>query len=188
MIKESLEISKKYETLLKKYGINTPLRKAHFFGQLWHESKLTPISENLNYSSEGLAKVFGKYFPTKELANQYAGQPEKIANRVYANRMGNGSEESGDGWKYRGRGFIQITGKSNYTALTTDTGINFIDHPEKMLSESDALLSALWFWKRRNLNKYADLDDCRSITKLINGGVNGYDDRLSNVKILKSKL
>jgi len=174
----------KYKTILEKYGINTNLRKSHFWGQLYHESKCKPISENLNYSAEGLGKIFSKYFPTKEIANSYARKPELIANKVYANRMGNGSESSRDGFSYRGRGFIQITGKENYKALSKDTGIDFVSNPNELLNEPNALLSALWFWKKINANVYADANNCERITKLINGGVNGLEDRKSNVQSL----
>ena len=166
----ALELSKKYKTLLTKYGITTPLRLAHFFAQLAHESGLKPISENLNYSVEGLRKTFAKYFPTNALAIAYARQPKKIANRVYANRMGNRSETSGDGWLYRGRGFIQITGRNNYTALTRDTGVDYLKNPDLLLTEADSMIAALWYWKTNNLNKYADLDDLDAISDIINLG------------------
>lgn len=174
---KALELSKNYKTLLTKYEINTPLRLAHFFAQLAHESGLKPISENLNYSMIGLTQTFGKYFPTKAIASLYARQPEKIANKVYANRMGNGDETSGDGWKYRGKGFLQITGKDNYKALSKDTEVDYIKDPNLLLKEADAMISALWYWKRNGLNKFADKDDVLSITKAINGGTNGLDDR-----------
>jgi putative chitinase len=180
---ESLDA--KYHTLLDNYEVDTPLRKAQFWGQVWHESKCRPISENLNYSSEGLGRTFSKYFPTKEIANAYARKPEKIANRVYGGRMGNGPESTGDGWKFKGKGFIQVTGKDNYTALSKDTGIDFLKNPDLLLEEPNALLSALWFWSKHNLNKYADKDDCKTISKLINGGTIGLYDRLDNVKKLK---
>lgn len=171
------ELKDKYKTLLNKYGINTPLRLSHFFAQLEHESNLQPIQENLNYSLEGLRRVFKKYFPNDELAKVYARQPQKIANRVYASRMGNGNEASGDGWKYRGRGFIQITGKSNYEALSKDVGVDYVKDPDKLLTEADSMLSALWFWKKNGLNALADKDDVTSITKRINGAYNGLAHR-----------
>lgn len=167
----------KYKSLLEKYKVNTQLRRSHFFAQLKHESDLTPISENLNYSAERLLKIFPKYFKTLEIAKQYARKPEKIANRVYANRMGNGDEASGDGWKFRGRGFIQITGKDNYTKLSKATKIDYLNNPDLLLNEADSMISALWYWNTNNLNKYADLDDLGTITKKINGGFNGLDDR-----------
>lgn len=187
-IKLIKSLDTKYHSVLDKYGINTPLRKAHFWGQIAHESGAKPIQENLNYSSEGLAKTFKKYFPTKELANSYARKKEAIANRVYGGRMGNGAESTGDGWKYRGRGFIQITGKENYTSLTKDTGTDYLINPDLLLNEPDALISALWFWNKRNLSKYADKDDVVTITKLINGGVIGLAERQDNVKKLKGEF
>jgi putative chitinase len=184
-IKLIKSLDTKYHSVLDKYGINTPLRKAHFWGQIAHESGAKPIQENLNYSSEGLAKTFKKYFPTKELANSYARKKEAIANRVYGGRMGNGAESTGDGWKYSGKGMIQITGKDNYEAFTKDTGIDVVNNPELLLTESNALISALWFWNKRSLSKYADKDDVVTVTKLINGGTIGLEERKSNVKQLK---
>jgi putative chitinase len=169
----------KYQTLLQQYQVVGVLRLSHFFGQIHHESNLKPVSENLNYSESGLLTIFPKYF-TKETAKLYARKPQQIANIVYANRMGNTG--SNDGWNYRGRGFIQITGKTNYTKLSSDTGIDYISNPDLLLQESDAMLSALWFWKSINGNKWADKDDVKTITKLINGGFNGLSDRQAKVK------
>lgn len=167
----------KYRTILTQNGINTPLRQAHFMAQIEHESGLKPISENLNYSASGLMRVFPRYFPTLEVAKQYAGRPSAIANIVYANRMGNGAAASGDGWNFRGRGFIQITGRKNYTALSRDTKIDYVNNPDLLLRESDAMLSAAWFWRVNNLNRFADRDDVRGLTRAINGGLNGLDHR-----------
>jgi len=177
-------LHEKYKSLLDKYNINTPLRKAHFFAQIEHESNLKPISENLNYSSEGLLKTFPKYF-TPLTAIQYRRQPEKIANKVYANRMGNGDQHSGEGWKYRGRGFIQITGKENYFRLANDTDIDCLKNPDLLLQEVNAMVSALWFWNLKGLNSLADKDNINDITKRINGGLNGLADR--KAKLLKWK-
>lgn len=179
-------LHKKYRTVLGRYGINTPLRLAHFFAQIHHESNLKPVSENLNYSWTALMRVFFKYFPTEELAKDYHRQPERIANRVYANRMDNGSEASGEGWKYRGRGFIQITGKANYQALTNDTKIDYLHNPDLLLTEANSMISALWFWKRRNLNHFADKDDIKTITRRINGGYNGLKHRKELLKQYKT--
>ena len=170
------ELQSKYKTLLGKHEINTSNRMAMFFAQLDHESKLSPISENLNYSKEGLLKIFPKYFNDSSATN-YARKPEKIANRVYANRMGNSTEESGDGWKYRGRGYIQLTGKSNYEALAKDKGIDCVNSPDLLLEEVNALISALWFWSKNNLNSYADKKDVLGATKRINGGTHGLAER-----------
>jgi putative chitinase len=165
-------------TVLPKFGIDTPLRKAHFLAQVAHESGgLQFTQENLNYSAQGLRSVFGKYFPTIEIANTYARKPEKIANRVYAGRMGNGNEASGDGWKFRGRGLIQLTGKENYQKFGQENGIDCVKNPDLLLQPEMALTSACWFWKKRNLNEFADKDDIIMITKRINGGTNGLNDR-----------
>ena len=180
-----LRLSKKYRTILADYEVNTPLRLAHFFAQIEHESNLKPIEENLNYSASALKRVFKKYFPNDTMANFYARKPEKIANRVYADRMLNGPESSGDGWRYRGRGFIQITGKHNYTELSKDTGIDYVNSPDLLLSESDSMVSALWFWNRAKLNRYADNDDVLTITKRINGGTNGLNHRTQLVEKYK---
>jgi putative chitinase len=180
-----MKLAEKYRTLLNRNGINTPLRLAHFFAQIDHESKLKPVSENLNYSVEGLREVFGKYFPTLEEAQKYARQPQKIANRVYANRMGNGDEFSGDGWKYRGRGFIQITGKNNYIMLSDFAGVNYVANPDLLLTEADSMVSALWFWSKNNINRFADADDIREVTRRINGGYNGLEHRTELLKKYK---
>lgn len=182
-----MELAKKYKTLLDKYKVNTPLRLAHFFAQIDHESGLKPIEENLNYGASGLISVFRKYFTEIE-AIQFQRQPERIANRVYANRMGNGNEKSGDGWKYRGRGFIQITGKSNYFNLSTQIGIDYVNKPELLLNEADSMISALWFWDSKGLNSFADKDDIITITKRINGGLNGIEHRKELLKKYKNAL
>lgn len=172
-----LNLVNEYPTLLTKYGITNNLRRSHFFSQLYHESGLIPKNENLNYSAPRLVEVFKKYFPDIASTNGYVGHPDKIANKVYADRMGNGNEASGDGWKYRGRGFIQITGKDLYTRLSKATGIDFINHPELLLEESNSLIAALWYWNTINANDLADRDDINTITKRINGGLNGLPSR-----------
>jgi putative chitinase len=174
-----MELNKKYKSLFDSYHINTPLRIAHFMAQIEHESGLKPIGENLNYSASGLIKIFGKYF-TKEKAEMYERKPEYIANIVYANRMGN--TESGDGWKYRGRGFIQITGKYNYISLSKDTRIDYLNNPDWLLREADSVISALWFWNKNKLNDLADKNDILGITKKINGGINGLEHRKELLK------
>lgn len=180
-----MKLYQKYKTLFEKYKVNTPLRIAHFMAQCEHESGLKPINENLNYSAKRLLEVFPKYFISKEDANKYANKPEKIGNRVYANRNGNGSESSGEGFKYRGRGLIQLTGKNNYSALSKSTGIDYLNIPDLLLNEADAVISALWFWNTNNINKYADADDLDAVSDLINigrltqkeGDSNGYVHR-----------
>ena len=188
----ALELSKKYKTLLDKYKVNTPLRLAHFFAQIDHESNLTPKRENLNYSAEGLLKIFKKYFTTAT-AQQYARKPEAIANKVYANRMSNGNEASGDGWRYRGGGFLQHTGKAEYQILKDRTGIDYVNNPELINNEPDALIAALDYWNRLNLSNYADKDNLDAISDLINigritqayGDANGFADRKN--KLIKYK-
>ena len=179
----STEDSEQYiddlEDVLPKYGIaGSKLRLAHFFSQILHESGCMRYDmENLNYSAKALRAVFGKYFKTMRQAESYARQPEKIANRVYAKRMGNGSEASGDGWKYRGRGLIQLTGKNNYKAFAEWIGDDqVLDDPDLVASEY-AVHSAVYYWDRHKLNKIADRDDIVRLTKRINGGVNGLTHR-----------
>ena len=164
--------------ILPEYGIDTPQRVASFLAQCAHESGgFKALKENLNYKAESLTKVFHKYFPTLELANQYAKQPEKIANRVYANRMGNGPEESGDGWKYAGRGLIQLTGHDNYQAFADSLEMDIEEVPSYLETFEGAIQSAAWFWETNNLNAYADNNDILGMTKRINGGTIGLEDR-----------
>lgn len=167
-----------------KYKINTPERISHFLSQVNYESGyMNYIEENLNYSAKRLLQVFPKYFKTVEEANEYAYKPEKIANRVYANRMGNGDEQSGDGYRYRGRGLIQLTGKNNYLEFSkwyNDSGI-FVDSPDLLLQPQFAVLSAFFYWDKNKLNNYIIIEDgsyniCKKLTKKING-YNGLDER-----------
>ena len=164
--------------LLPDYDINTPERVAAFFAQCAHESgEFRTLKENLNYKAESLCRVFPKYFPNIDLANQYAHQQEKIANRVYSNRMGNGSEESGDGFRYCGRGLIQLTGKDNYSAFAESIETTLDQLPEYLMTFEGATQSACWFWETNNLNKWADTGDIITLTKRINGGIIGLEDR-----------
>jgi len=164
-------------TMLKR-EINTPVRQAMFLSQLAHESgNFRFVVENLNYSADALRRVFGKYFPTEELANQYARQPERIANLVYANRMGNGDEASGDGWKYRGRGLIQLTGKNNYASFSMQADNNALIEPELVAEPELAVESGGWFWSTNRLNQLSDTGDVKAVTRRINGGFNGLADR-----------
>lgn len=183
-----MKLAKKYKTLLEQNYICTPLRLAHFFAQIHHESNLKPVEENLNYSAKALKRVFKKYFPNDTMANFYAHKPEKIANRVYADRMMNGNEASGDGWKYRGRGFIQITGKENYMLLSKDMRIDYLNNPDLLLNEADSMISAIWYWNKRNLNKYADQDNIEQITRRINGGLNGLAHRKKLLEYYKKEF
>jgi putative chitinase len=168
---------------LPKYNINTLERVAGFISQCQHESNdFTVLEENLNYSAKGLRQVFRKYFTTDAIAKQYERKKVAIANRAYANRMGNGDESSGDGWKYRGHGIIQITGKNNYIAcskfLFGDDSL--VQNPDLLLQPKYAVLSACWYWDMRDLNQSCDTKDIITMTKRINGGTVGIDDRKSN--------
>lgn len=171
------------EQLLPDYGINTPLRVAHFVAQCAHESgNFVFIKENLNYKAASLRKVFPKYFPTDELAAQYANRPERIANRVYANRMGNGDEASGDGYRYCGRGLIQLTGKDNYTFFAGSLDISVEEASEYLATFEGAAQSACWFWEQNNLNRFADANDVKGLTRAINGGFIGLEDRIRHTE------
>jgi putative chitinase len=167
------------EEALPRFGIaESRLRLAHFFAQVLHESGCMRFDmENLNYSSDGLMKVFGKHFRTRAEADACSRQPEKIANRVYANRMGNRGEASGDGFRYRGRGLIQLTGRSNYQAFASWVGDPRIEAEPDLVSSEYAVHSAVFFWDTRNLNKLADKDDVVAVTKKVNGGLNGLAHR-----------
>lgn len=160
------------------YNIDTPLRASAFLAQIGHESnRLKAVEENLNYGAAGLKATFGKYFKENGLVDSYARKPQMIANRVYANRNGNGDEQSGDGWRYHGRGLIQITFKTNYESCGRALGVDFVSNPTLLADPKYATLSAGWFWDSRNLNEYADNEDFLTITKRINGGINGIEDR-----------
>ena len=163
--------------ILPDYEINTPQRVAAFLAQTAHESGgFTALHENLNYKAESLCKVWPRYFNAGN-ASQYAHNPEMIANRAYANRMGNSDEASGDGWRYCGRGLLQLTGKSNYQAFADSVGMAVEDAPAFLQTFEGAIQSACWFWESNNLNQYADSGDILTMTKRINGGTLGLEDR-----------
>jgi putative chitinase len=169
-----------------KFGINTPLRVAHFLAQCGHESGGFRVTqENLNYSAKGLNGIFKKYFPTEASAAAYARNPQKIANKVYANRMANGNEASGDGFKFRGRGYIQLTGRDNYTQFGKAIGVDIPNNPD-LVASTYALASAAWFWSKNGLNRLADAGASdtavTSITKRVNGGTIGLADRIKHFK------
>ena len=178
--------------ILPKYEITSKIRLAAFLSQTGHESlDYTILSENLNYSAKGLNTVFAKYFKNAGRdANLYARQPEKIANIVYANRLGNGDPASGDGWKYRGRGIIQLTGYSNYKAFADYIDKTVEETIQYVQTKEGALESAAWFWNSRNINKVADTGDVVAVTRLINGGTHGLADRTKRynnaLKVLNS--
>jgi putative chitinase len=172
--------------VMEKFQINTPLRLAHFLAQCGHESggfRLT--KENLNYSAKGLMSIFKKYFPTEALAKQYERKPEKIANKVYGGRMGNGPEASGDGAKYCGRGYIQLTGKDNYAAFAKSIGEDTVANPQ-LVAEKYPLASAAWFFYKNGLHKIADEGPSDAVvtkvTKRVNGGTIGLPDRIKHFK------
>jgi len=177
-------------TLAEKYGISSPLRLAHFLAQTAHESGgFRLIEENLNYSADGLNKIFPKYFvKAGRDAQAYHRQPEKIANVVYASRMGNGDATSGEGYKFRGRGLIQLTGKSNYNGFATDSGITIDEAVAYLSTPEGAVESAAWFWNKNGLNALADKDDVTAVTKRINGGTIGLDDRKKHTEEFKHIL
>ena len=163
-----------------KYEINTPKRQASFIGQCAHESgNFKILQENLNYSAEGLMKTWPSRFPTKEIADQYARQPAKIAGKVYNGRLGNTSEE--EAAKYLGRGLIQLTGKENYEHCGSSIGVDLIGNPDRLLDPEYATLSAGWFWNKKGLNSLADSGDIETMTKRINGGLIGLDDRKAKI-------
>jgi putative chitinase len=172
--------------LLPDYEINTPQRIAAFVAQCAHESaEFTALKENLNYRAVTLRKMFNKYFPTDALAEEYANKPNKqaaIANRIYANRMGNGDEASGDGFRYCGRGLIQLTGKENYSWFAASLDISVEEASEYLQTFEGAAQSACWFWETNNLNQWADKGDILTLTKRINGGTIGLADREKHYK------
>jgi putative chitinase len=177
---------------VNQYKINTALRLSHFLAQCGHESaNFRAVKESLNYSAEGLTKTFKKYFPTLEVAKDYARQPEKIASKVYANRMGNGNEASKDGFKYLGRGFIQLTGKANYIEFDKSVPEDIINNPE-LVATKYPLASAAWFWNKNGLNAIADKGATdaviTSITKRVNGGTIGISDRIQHFNEFYSLL
>ena len=171
---------------IAKFELNTPLRLAHFLAQAGHESGgFKAVNENLNYGAKGLLGIFKKYFPTPEKAALYERKPEKIANLVYGSRMGNGPEASGEGWKFRGRGYIQLTGKDNYKAFDAVVAESIVDNPD-LVATKYPLLSAAWFFHKNGLHKIADQGATdavvTSVTKRVNGGTIGLPDRIKHFK------
>lgn len=170
---------------MQEFSINSPQRMAAFLAQIAHESReLNRLEENLNYSAKRLCQVWPRRFPTLAAAEPYANNPEKLANRVYAGRLGNGDEKSGDGWRFRGRGLIQLTGRSNYAACRRALGVDLIKSPYRLVEPGTAARSAAWFWSSRGLNELADHRpgdddeaDFRRIGTIINGGTIGMAER-----------
>jgi putative chitinase len=179
-------------SIVEKFNMTNPLRLAHFLAQAAHESgNFKFLKENLNYSADSLLKVFPKYFKDKATADKYARNPEKIANRVYASRMGNGDEASGDGFKFRGRGYIQLTGKDNYKAFSNFIGEDCVANPD-LVSDKYPLISASWFFDKNNLwticDKGATDEVVTAVTKRVNGGTHGILDRIAKFKLFNSEL
>ena len=169
-----------------KYNISTIQRQAAFIGQCAHESaNFTKLEEGLNYSASRLMAVWPSRFPNLDVANQYANNPQKLANKVYGGRMGNGNEESGEGYAYRGRGLIQMTGKEAYANCGSGLGMDLLSNPDMLFEPEYACLSAGWFWNKKGLNDLADTGDYETMTKRINGGTLGLDDR--KAKIAKAR-
>jgi putative chitinase len=178
--------------VMEKFQINTPLRLCHFLAQCGHESgNFKAVNENLNYGAKGLLGLFKKYFPTEAKAKEYERKPEKIANLIYGGRMGNGPEASGEGYKFRGRGYIQLTGKDNYSAFDKVVAEDIVANPD-LVATKYPLLSAAWFWNSRKLNELADKGatdvEVTSITKKVNGGTIGLEDRIKHFKEFYSLL
>jgi len=174
-----VDFTRPLDAAMRRFEIDRPARCAAFLAQLAHESgELRQWTENLNYSWQGLRAVFPKYFPTDAAAQAFHRQPEKIANRVYGGRMGNGGEASGDGWRYRGRGPIQLTGKDNYRACGQAIGVDLVSRPELLETPEVGCLAAAWFWSSRGLNPLADAGKFLTITRRINGGTHGLEDRM----------
>ena len=180
------------DSIVEKFNMTNPLRLAHFLAQAAHESgNFKFLKENLNYSADSLLKVFPKYFKDKATADKYARKPEMIANRVYASRMGNGDEASGDGFKFRGRGYIQLTGKDNYRAFSNFIGEDCVANPD-LVSDKYPLVSASWFFDKNNLwticDKGATDDVVLAVTKRVNGGTHGSLDRIAKFKAFNEFL
>jgi len=169
---------------ISKFEINTPVKLAHFLAQAGHESAgFKAVNENLNYGAKGLLSIFKKYFPTEAKAKEYERKPEKIANLVYGGRMGNGPEASGEGYKFRGRGYIQLTGKDNYKAFDAVVPEDIVANPD-LVATKYPLLSAAWFFHKNCLKKCVDASDATvtAVTKCVNGGTIGLPDRLKHFK------
>ena len=176
------------ETAIKTADLDTPARLSAFLAQTGHESGgFKFLEENLNYKPETLCRVWPSHF-NEENCHEFSGNPEAIANTAYAGRMGNGDAETGDGWRYRGRGFLQLTGKENYEHASSDLGFDFVSEPDAVATPEGATLTAAWFWKKHNLNHYVDNNDFTQMTKIINGGTIGLEDRVARFNHAMSVL
>ena len=166
----------------QRFNIDTPVRQASFIGQCGHEcGNFKVLEENLNYRAEVLMRLWKGRFPTIEIANEYARNPKKIANKVYASRMGNRDESSGDGFRFRGRGCIQLTGHANYFHAGKACDVDFVMEPDLVATPQYAAMTAGWFWDTHKLNQFADVRDFKTMTKKINGGFIGLDDRIKHI-------
>jgi putative chitinase len=166
----------------QRFNIDTPVRQASFIGQCGHEcGNFKVLEENLNYRAEVLMRLWKSRFPTIDIANEYARNPKKIANKVYASRMGNRDESSGDGFRFRGRGCIQLTGHANYFHAGKACGVDFVMEPDLVATPQYAAMTAGWFWDTHKLNQFADVRDFKTMTKKINGGFIGLDDRIKHI-------
>ena len=173
----------------ERFGIMSPTQQASFIGQCGHEcGHFKTLEENLNYRAEALMKLWPKRFPLLEIAKQYERNPRKIANKVYADRMGNRDEASGDGYRFRGRGCIQLTGHSGYDHAGQALGVDFVMEPDLVATPQFAALTAGWFWNTHKLNQYADNQDYKMMTKKINGGFIGLDDRIKHINLALTVL
>ena len=173
----------------ERFGIMSPTQQASFIGQCGHEcGHFKTLEENLNYRAEALMKLWPKRFPLLEIAKQYERNPRKIANKVYADRMGNRDEASGDGYRFRGRGCIQLTGHSGYYHAGQALGVDFVMEPDLVATPQFAALTAGWFWNTHKLNQYADNQDYKMMTKKINGGFIGLDDRIKHINLALTVL
>lgn len=190
--KLNVAIMSEVASIVDKFNITNPLRLSHFLSQCAHESaNFTALRENLNYSADGLLKIFPKYFKDRATAEAYARKPEKIGARVYANRMGNGNEESGEGYKFRGRGYIQLTGKDNYKQFGVFVGEDLVNTPD-LVATKYPLTSAAFFFNKNGLwaicDKGDSVDVVTQVTKRVNGGTHGLDDRIAKFNVFNSLL
>ena len=177
------------DTAMQRFNITGPARQAAFIATIGHESShLRHTIENLSYSAERMMQIWPGRFPTLESTAGYARNPQALAGKVYANRMGHGDEASGDGWKYRGRGLVQLTGKSNYAKCGEAVGHDLVTNPQFVEAPALASLSAAWFWSVHGLNAMADKGDMTAITKRVNGGTTGIVDRLALYEVAKRVL
>ncbi len=181
-LKINPDLADAFNQTFEHWGISNPLQQAAFIGQCGHESmNFTKLEENLNYPAERLMKIWPRRFPTLESAQPYHRNPRKIANKVYANRMGNRDEASDDGWRFRGSGWVQLTGHDNFYHFSKAMGEDFVMKPDLVRTPLYAAQSAGWFWQTQKLNRFADVRDWTGLTKRINGGIIGLDDRIKHI-------